>query len=203
MHLTSEQIHWLIGGLVTTLALLLLWAETRGGRARWTGFLIPAVLLLAGLEAVFDPFLHGEVLPGGYELETAQHLVIGLILLGIGVIEGLRAMGRLRHAAFACVLPGGIAFVGITFLLHAQHDADVPMILLVAQHRVNGTTLLVAAAALALAELNRTTRGLFRTAAFTALLLFGLEFVLYTEGNFLFGRPPAEHAGQTHAASAP
>lgn len=197
MHLTSEQVHWLVGGLVAVLALLLLWAESRGERPRWSGFLIPAFLLLVGLQAVFDPFLHGQAGPGGYEVETAQHLVIGLALLGVGVIEGLRAAGRLQLALFAWALPAGIAFVGITFLLHAQHDADVPMILLVAQHRVHGATLLVAAAALALAELKRTAPRLFRSVAFTALLLFGLEFLLYTEGGFLVGQPPEGHAGQT------
>lgn len=201
MQLTSELVHWLVGGLVTVLALLLLWAETRGERPRWTRFLIPAFLLLGALQAVFDPVLHGEAGPGGYELETAQHLVIGLVLLGIGIIEGLRAVGRLQHVVFAWALPAGIAFVGITFLLHSQHDADVPMILLVAQHRVHGATLLVAAVALALAGLNRAAPGLFRSVAFTALLLFGLEFILYTEGNFLFGQPPAGHAGQSQAAA--
>jgi heme A synthase len=190
----------LIGGLVAVLALLLLWAETRGERPRWARFLIPAFLLLSGLQAVFDPLLHGEAGPGGYELETAQHLVIGLVLLGIGSIEGLRAVGRLQHTVFAWALPAGIAYVGISLLLHAQRDADVPMILLVAQHRVHGATLLVAAVALALAALNRSASNPFRTAAFTALLLFGLEFMLYTEGSLLSGEPPAGHSGQNPAA---
>lgn len=190
MELTSEQVHWIVGAVVTTSALLILWLETRPTPVAWTPFVIPSLLLGSGGILVFDPLLHGAAAPANYDAETAQHVAMGLVLSVAGMLELGRASGRLTAAAWGLVLPAVLAGIGFMFVLHAQHDADVPMLLLVVQHRVVGVTLWLIAAALAIAELSARLRPAFRVAGLTLVLLFGIEFLLYTEGNLLFGSVP-------------
>jgi len=195
MELTSEQVHWIVGAVITAFAALLLWLETRPASVPWARFVIPSLLLSAGLMLVFDPLLHGAAAPENYGAETAQHIGMGVVLLAIGAIELARAMGKLSAPGWALVLPAVLVGIGLLFVMHAQHDADVPMLLLIAQHRIVGVTLWLIAGALAVAELSTRLRPAFRVAALTLMLLFGVEFLLYTEGNLLFGSVPTHGAG--------
>lgn len=195
MELTSEQVHWLAGGVVSGIALVLLWLETRPAPIVWARFVIPGVLLATGLMLVFDPLLHGAAAPENYGAETAQHIAMGVVLLVIGALELARALGRLRAAAWGFALPVVLVGIGLMFVMHAQHNAEVPMLLLIAQHRIVGVTLWLIALTLTLAELSPRLRSAFRVSALFLMLLFGVEFLLYTEGNLLFGSVP------THAPS--
>ncbi|MFP5296989.1 MAG: hypothetical protein ACLGG3_06655, partial [Alphaproteobacteria bacterium] len=81
MGLTSEQVHWIYGGALVGVALLML-LHVRGTiTARWPEFMIGGLLLLFGAALVFDPFLHGAAAPANYAAETAQHLSLGLVLI--------------------------------------------------------------------------------------------------------------------------
>ena len=193
--MTSEQVHWLVGGALAATAVILLWLETRPAPVTWGRFVIPGLLMAAGVMLVFDPLLHGAAAPENYGAETAQHIGMGFVLLAIGVVELARALGRLTAPTWGLVLPVVLVGIGLLFVMHAQHDADVPMLLLVAQHRVVGVTLWLIAASLAIAELSPRLRAQFRLAALVLLLLFGAEFLLYTEGNLLIGDIPAHGGG--------
>lgn len=198
MELTSEQVHWIVGAVITAFAVLLLWLETRRAPVPWAQFVIPSLLLGSGGILVFDPLLHGAAAPANYDAETAQHVGMGLVLSAVGMLEMARPSSKLKASAWALVLPAVLAGIGLVFVLHAQHDADVPMLLLVAQHRIVGVTLWLIAGALAVAALSTRLRQAFRVAALTLMLLFGVEFLLYTEGNLLFGSVPmheTSHAG--------
>lgn len=194
MELTSEQVHWLVGGALAVVSATLLWLETRPAPAAGAKWVIPGLLLAVGVMLVSDPLIHGAAAPENYGAETVQHIGMGFVLLTIGSIELLRALGRLVSPAWGLALPLVLVGIGFLFVLHAQHEADVPMLLLIAQHRVVGVTLWLIAAALAVAELSPRLRAAFRTAALTLMLLLGAEFLLYTEGNLLIGEVPT-HGG--------
>ena len=192
MGLTSEQVHWIYGGALVGVALLML-LHVRGTiTARWPEFMIGGLLLLFGAALVFDPFLHGAAAPANYAAETAQHLSLGLVLIVASALELYRAgkghNGRLWRAPLAVAL----VFAGLTFLIHAQHDSAAPMVLLVTQHRIIAATLLVLAASTLLAPLAPARRQ--GTGAPLITLLLGLELMIYSEGRSLFGNPTESHA---------
>lgn len=183
MGLTSEQVHWILGGGLIPLALVLVLQEREIIRARWPRHLLGAALMVGGLAFVFDPLLHGSAAPENYEAETAQHAVQGGVLLAVGLIELLRGTSRLRARWWGLFLPVGLVAMGVTFLLHAQHAAAGPPILLVQQHRIIGATFLVAAATRGLSELGGERGRPLSVAWLVVLLLLGVEFALYTEGG--------------------
>lgn len=65
MALSSEQVHWLLGGLVTLVAAALLLRATGLVEAGWLRFILPAALLLLGAETFLDPLIHGGKSPHG------------------------------------------------------------------------------------------------------------------------------------------
>jgi ketosteroid isomerase-like protein/uncharacterized membrane protein HdeD (DUF308 family) len=201
MQLTSEEVHWLIGGAIVVASGVALLHESGMSKQGWLRFAIPLLLIVAALMLAFDPLLHGTAAPQNYAQETGQHLLMGIAFLFVAAVETLRALGRLAARGWGLVLPAGLVFAGIMFLRHAQHDTDVPMIVLMAQHRVHGATLLLAGLILAAAEFAVSRRQLLRTAALSLALLFGVQMLLYTEGRFLFGSPSPDHlAHAIHAA---
>jgi hypothetical protein len=195
MNLTSEQVHWIVGGWISIIALLLILNETGVLATRWVRWLLPIGMLAVGIELIFDPLLHGAAAPGGYEHETAQHFMLGAGLIAVGAIEGLREKEILRRRFWSMVLPTGLVATGAVFLFHAQHEASVPMVVLIAQHRVIGATLWLAGLAKALAEIKSQKTRPFAVVWLVLLLLFGFELLLYTEGGSLFGESFVEHSG--------
>lgn len=194
MNLTSEQVHWIYGGALVAAAILLMLREYRRVQARWLDYVTPALLLLFGVELLLDPLVHGAAAPANYGPETAQHFTLGLLVIATGIVEIVRVrrngQGLLWRLPFGATL---MVAAGI-FALHAQHDSNVPMILLIAQHRVIAATLAMASLAFLFAP---PLAGKSAPSAFSALvLLLGLEFLLYTEGNFLIGAPMAAHHGE-------
>lgn len=185
MGLTSEQVHWLYGGALLVFAILAL-LRSRGTLAgRWPDFLIGIALFVVGVGLILDPLLHGGAAPANYGMETAQHLALGLLLVLASALELYRIATRRR--AFAWRLPLVFALVAATllFALHAQHDAEAPMLLLVTQHRVIAATLFVLALAVLIAPAEADRR--HDPAIPLLMLLLGLEFLIYTEGRSLFG----------------
>lgn len=185
MNLTSEQVHWLFGGALVVAAVLLILRGNQRIASRWLDYVTPGLLLLFGIELLLDPLVHGSAVPANYAAETAQHFAFGLVLIAAAGGEMVRV--RRDGDGWAWRLPLAVALLtgaGV-FAFHAQHDSQVPMILLVAQHRVIAATLLLSALAFVIAPPRRDEG---RPSAFAFLvLLLGLELLLYTEGTSLFG----------------
>lgn len=194
MGLTSEQVHWIVGGVVSAGAITLILKETLVIRAAWPRYVLPIGLLGWGVEAIVDPFVHGSEMPGGYGAEALQHVLMGVVMLAAGGIELGRERGKLTATAWGFVLPVILLVLAAMFLGHAQHEAAVPPLVLIVQHRVLGLTLVVAGLAKALAVLKHERTKAFELGWLLVLLVVGLQFLAYTEGG-------SGHAG--HGAPAP
>jgi len=184
MALTSEQVHWIYGAVLVSAAVLLIARESRRVEANWLDYVTPALLLLFGLELLVDPLVHGTALPTNYSAETTQHFALGLLLIGSAAAEMVRLgrggegwRWRLPFAATLVIAAGIFAF-------HAQHGGTSPMTLLVAQHRVIAATLALASLTFLFAP---PATGRAPSAFSILIVLLGLELLLYTEGNTVFG----------------
>lgn len=191
MNLTSEQVHWIFGAVLLAVTAALILRDAGHLRARWIDYFVPALLAAFGLEMLFDPLVHGDALPANYAAETAQHFVLGLLLLGAAMAELMRTYRNGEGLLWRLPLAAALAVAAAAFWVHAQHDSSAPMILLVTQHRMIAATLAVAAVA-ALAGLGEGRPSRQPPAlAFLAVLL-ALELLVYTEGGSLFGTPWTE-----------
>ncbi|WP_017655339.1 hypothetical protein [Fortiea contorta] len=183
MNLTSEQVHWIGGVAFTIVAVLLILYKTRVIRAGWLSYLLPLLLIGYGVESLIDPLVHGTAKPQNYGAESLQHIIQGTLMLIVGGVEWLRAGGQLKHYGWGLLLPLGLIGVGGVFMFHAQHEANVPPLLLLVQHRIFAITLWITAAAKALAEWPNKNSQAFSIAWLLPLLLFGLELLVYSEGG--------------------
>lgn len=186
MGLTSEQVHWIFGGVLIATTLVLILRDVGKIRARWVDYLVPALLAAFGLEMLLDPLVHGDAAPANYAAETAQHFMLGLLLIGASGAELFRTLRNGEGIAWRLPLAVALALAAAAFWLHAQHDSDAPMILLVTQHRMIAATLAVAAVAALIGFCDRRDSRQPPALAFLALLL-GLQLLIYTEGGSLFG----------------
>ena len=197
MGLTSEQVHWIVGGvLIAASALLILRAI---GKIQWPSldYLVPSLLALLGLQLALDPLIHGAAAPGGYAQETAQHLFLGLLLIATSLAELIRIRRGAEGLARRLPLAAALLIAAGMFLFHAQHDSDVPMLLLMTQHRMIGATLAVMAA-IVLLDRSDPLRAGTRSLGFALLtFLLGAELMIYTEGNSLFGDQPMDHGAMS------
>ena len=191
MSMTSEQVHWLFGAGLVIFALAMLLHAERGIRSRWPEFLVAAALLVFGLALIFDPLLHGAAAPRDYAAETAQHIGLGLLLLAGSGAEFYRIARRRRGLVWRLPICLILLAASAAFFTHAQHGADVPLLLLVTQHRFIGATLLVMAIGGLLSSDKR--EGAPSPAPGLLTLLLGLELLLYTEGRSLLGNPHEGH----------
>lgn len=202
MNMTSEQVHWLFGAGLVVFALAMLLHAERGIRSRWPEYLVAAALLVFGLALIFDPLLHGAAAPRDYAAETAQHIGLGLLLLAGSGAEFYRIARRRRGLVWRLPICLILLAASAAFFTHAQHGADVPMLLLVTQHRFIGATLLVMAIGGLLSSDKREEAPSPAPGLLT--LLLGLELLLYTEGRSLIGMPHEGHGSMAeHAPPAP
>lgn len=193
MELTSEQVHWIFGGVLIAASLLLILRAT--GKVRWRSldYLVPSLLALMGIELVLDPLVHGAAAPGGYAQETSQHLILGLLLIGTSMAELIRIRRGTEKLAWRLPLAAALLVAAGVFLFHAQHDSEVPMLFLMTQHRMIGATLAVMAFAV-LVDRSDPLRTGARSLGFALLtFLLGAELMIYTEGNSLFGNGGMAH----------
>ncbi|HKP33282.1 MAG TPA: hypothetical protein VJT70_00705 [Sphingomicrobium sp.] len=199
MNMTSEQVHWVFGAGLVLFSLAMLVHAERGIKSRWPEFLVAGALLVAGLALIFDPLLHGMAAPKDYAAETAQHIGLGLLLLAGSGAEFYRMAKRRRGLVWRLPICLILLAASAAFFTHAQHGADVPMLVLVAQHRFIGATLLVMAIGGLLSSDKR--EGAPGPAPGLLTLLLGLELLLYTEGRSLLGTPHGGHAAMAEPTS--
>lgn len=199
MGLTSEQFHWIFGGFVAALATVLFVAELSSLREGRLRFALPVGLIGGGAMAAADPLFHGAA-SNANPTETAQHIVFGIGMLAVGVIELQCARQRLASVAWSLALPVFLVSVGIALLRHAQHEATAPALVLIVQHRLHGIALITAGVTKAIAEIRGERATPIRGAWLVGVLIFGVEFLVYTESDAGGGHgapsPPAgEHGG--------
>lgn len=187
INLTSEQVHWIYGTLVSSISLGLIVAKVKQYPQKLSQLLIIGTIFLFSFCLLIDPLLHGDRLPGSYFQEMRQHNTLGLLLLGLGTVEFLRFKKVLNHVSLSLFLPLSVIVTGIIFFFHAQHDSHVSMLLLMTQHRIYGVTLLVAGVTKLLAYSRKPTihASPFAVTWLVCLFIFGLELLLYTEGSLL------------------
>jgi hypothetical protein len=183
MHLTSEQAHWIVGGELLLLAFLLLAYETYVWRPAGLRFALAMALLVFAAEGMLGPLVQGDLAPERLRTETIQHVVMGAACLGAGVVEGFRALGRLRHDVWRTVLPLAMLTLAAIFAFHAQdHAPGVSHTLLTMQHRILAATLAVGGMAKGAAELRHPVAQRLGPAWLFPVLLAALQLLLYTEG---------------------
>ena len=192
MGLTSEQVHWIFGGVLIAITATLILRDIGKIQARWVDYLVPGLLAAFGTEMLVDPLVHGGAAPENYAAETAQHFALGLLLIGTSIAELLRIRRGGEGFVWRLPLAAALAISAATFWLHAQHDSDAPMILLVTQHRMIAATLAAASIA-ALIGLSPDNPGRHPPALAYLMLVLGAQLLIYTEGNSLFGNDHGQH----------
>ena len=189
----SEFNHHLAGVLVILAAVFFLVQgslETRWPAARYAW---PMCFLAAGIFLLI--FSDTEIWPFGnqsfiyaitHNPEDAQHKTFALILLILGVIEMLRASGRLKAAWSAWVFPI-VALGGSVLLLYHHHggmhgpDAMKTMVSVQHQHLHFAEAGAGAAVAKGLAETNSKWYGAFSKIWPLFMIVLGVMLVMYTE----------------------
>lgn len=194
MGLTSEQVHWIFGGVLVAASALFLLRDSGRLGWRWLDYLLPGLLALFGIELLLDPLVHGDAAPANYAAETAQHFTLGLLLIATSGAELLRVLRNWQGTAARLPLTAALAAAAATFLVHAQHDSGAPMILLVTQHRMIAATLAVAAAAVLFGASGRQ-QGADRPSPLSLLmLLLGLQLLIYNETASSVHGPDSAHS---------
>lgn len=182
MELTSEQVHWIAGGVFVAGGIILLLRATAVLIGRWIDYVIPAGLALFGIEAFVDPLLHGAAMPSNYAAEMTQHFVMSGLLLVAAISEFLRVSRRATSLAWRLPLGIALALIAGVFALHAQHDSQASMLLLVTQHRMIAATLAAALSVFIVAPDGETNNR--RSLGLPLLILvLGTQFLIYTEAS--------------------
>jgi len=134
-------------------------------------------------EGLLHPLLERATSPERFDAATAQHLVLAGVCLVVGVVELLRAAGRLPRHLWSAALPMGMLATAVIFVFHARHASDAPPMLLTVQHRLLGASLAVGAVTKTLAELPHPIARRFESTWLVPVFLAGVELLLYTEGH--------------------
>jgi hypothetical protein len=190
MNLSSEQVHWLGGVAVLIVAIGLLLHDLGVLSARGWRWLLPVFLVLYGLESFLDPWIHGTAAPENYGAESSQHIVQGTAMLGGGLVESLVLLGILKQRVWMLAVPISLVVLAVVFLVHEQHTARVPALVLEVQHRAFALTLFLTAVLRAMLLSSRPAVNALGRGWLVLFLLFGLELLAYTEG----GSGSAPHA---------
>jgi hypothetical protein len=193
MNLSSEQVHWLGGVAVLIVASGLLLHDLGILSARGWRWLLPVFLVLYGLESFMDPWIHGTAAPENYGAESSQHIVQGTAMLVGGLVESLVLLGILKQRVWMLAVPVSLVALAVIFLVHEQHTARVPALVLEVQHRVFALTLFLAAVLRAMLLSSRPAVNALGRGWLVLLLLFGLELTTYTEGDAASAQHPAGH----------
>ena len=115
-------------------------------------------------------------------------------MLAAGIAEGLLLAHIVTHPAWRAALPLALATIGVVFVLHAQHGSGAEAMLMMVQHRAFALTLLVSAAAKALAEMPLPRLQILQTAWLVPLVVFGLLLLTYSEPTTVGGAAASGHS---------
>ncbi|MBI5776495.1 MAG: hypothetical protein HY444_03805 [Nitrospirae bacterium] len=189
----SDRNHHLAGIFILLVGLTELWGALGIGLLAWSRFLLPMALCGAGVHLLIwsdhDAWPIGslsftQTLFGG-DWEILQHKTYAVLALGVGVIEGLRWLGRLRHVLWTVPFPTFAISGGLMLFLHSH--GDHPSVNEIAMdHAIMGTMAvaagfckLVSARTATKADIARSLRWDLAWAGF--IVLIGLQLLFYTE----------------------
>jgi hypothetical protein len=189
----SEFNHHLAGLLVILAALFFLLQPTLTKRWPSARYAWPMCFLIAGIFLLV--FSDTEIWPFGYQSfiyamthnpEDVQHKTFALILLILGVVEMLRASGRLKAAWSAWVFPV-VALLGCVLLLFHHHggmhgpNAMKTMASVQHQHLHFAETGAGAAVTKGLAETSAKWDGIFNKIWPLFMIALGVLLIMYSE----------------------
>jgi hypothetical protein len=188
----SEFNHHLTGMLVIIIGL----SEVRQALAMpfwaWTRFLLPGALLTVGSFLLVWSDHNAWPIGSlsfvqtffGSDFEIFQHKSYGLLSVAVGIIELLRRLGQIGHAAWATPLPafaitGGLMLFGHSHGLHPSADK------IAMDHTVMGTMAVTAGASKLLSDWIRSpsnARSSKWELLWAGLLtLIGIQLLIYSE----------------------
>lgn len=129
---TSELNHHIAGAFLIAIGLSLILSE-RHKRLEWLRWLPPVLFIAAGF--FLAAWSDDEIWPRGvlswswllhHDAEARQHKLYALLLVALGVIEGMQLIPRLRRPWLKAAFPVLGAIGGIALLFH-HHSGDVSL----------------------------------------------------------------------------
>lgn len=190
----SEFNHHLAGFLVALAGIFILAEPRLSPRWPYVRYAWPVCFLLAGLFVLV--FSDTELWPFGpqswfygisHHAEVRQHKSFAIILLGLGVIEFLRASGRLKAAWAGWVFPV-LAIAGSIILLFHDHRGGMHgpghmerMARIQNQHRGYTAAGFAVGLTKGLSEINTNWQGLFSKLWPSFMILLGVLLMFYVE----------------------
>lgn len=184
--MSPEAVHKLAAALILAFVIPMFAKELGKLAGRWPSYLLPVGLIGFALFLILDPIVfHG----GSFGAEGLQHQIQGAVMLGVGVVELVRARGKLQRLGFALLLPAAIIGIGLLFVFHSQHGGG-DMAAQLAQHRILGATVVWVGV---IKATDAFYAGRERWAAVGWLILLvavALQLFLYVEGSGSHGAMP-------------
>jgi len=191
----SEFNHHMAGVFVLLIGL----SELRGALGvamlAWSRFLLPVAMLGAGgflmIWSDHDAWPIGSLSFAqtffSDDFETVQHKLYAILLLGVGSIEFLRRMGRIKHMAWGIPLPLFALIGGMMLFLHS-HGMHPSAHKIAFHHSVMGTMAILAGVCKITAGYKSpgvgsdgAGRSAWAFAWSVLVLLIGVELLVYTE----------------------
>ena len=188
----SERNHHVAGFMVLLMGVAELSHVLRLSSLRWARFLLPSILVVAGLLIIvwsdheawpIGSLTFVDTFAGG-DPEILQHKMYGILALGVGSVELFRRLGRIGHKAWASPLPL-MAIVGGLMLFGHSHGFHPSAEKIAMHHAIMGTMAVTAGSSKLLsawvvpAERSRSTN--WEWVWVSLILLIGAQLLLYSE----------------------
>lgn len=187
----SERNHHVAGGLVLAMGIAELAHTFRISSLRWLRFLLPGAMTCMGLLLII--WSDHEAWPVGtmsfaetfvgQDYEIIQHKTYGILALMVGMIELVRRLGRMGHAAWATPLPL-MAIVGGLMLFGHSHGVHPSAHTIAIHHAVIGTMALTAGSSRLLsrwAARSDSVPSNWELLWAVLVLLIGAQLLIYSE----------------------
>ena len=182
----SELNHHIAGVFILLVGGLVMLASADNIRFPWARFVWPGLFFLLGVFLLFrhDP----ESWPWGplslqeslSDVQIVQHMIFTFIVLGIGIIEGLRCRGTLTHSLWSLAFPA--LAVSAAFMLFAhKHGEGLSADKIYRHHSIMAVSGIVAMIAKVIDD-TQLVKGKIGAYLWSGLMMFiGLMLLIYTE----------------------